>query len=317
MRRTYALSLIVTLIASGSYFYSLASRVCPVPLAYTIGQFDARFAITKAEARAAIEDAEQVWEEKAGRELFVYTDDTTAFPVNFIFDDRQERTIAEEIQRQSLDSKESSSEMIAKKYAELTKVYEDTEQIYKTNVAAYEARLQKFNTTVERYNTAGGALPAEFAALEREEVSLQKKAESIEAEGDKLANLAAEINTLSEEGNRIIEQYNRGVQTYNKNFGHANEFTQGDYQGTSVNIYTFADTKELKTVLAHELGHALSIGHVENESSVMYYLMGKQSDPLTLSREDQAAFIAACGESDRLADQIPRLFRLFITQFNQ
>ncbi len=316
MRRTYALSLMVTLIASGSYFYSLTSLICPIPLSYTIGNFDERFAITKADAQAAIAEAEQVWEKNAGRELFVYTDDSDAFPVNFIFDDRQERTIAEEIERQSLDSKESSSAAIAKKYEELTKIYTEEERTYAANVATYEARLQKFNTTVERYNAAGGAPPAEFATLEREEASLKDRAARIESESSDLAALAAEINALSEEGNRIIEQYNRGVQTYNRNFGHANEFTQGDYQGTSINIYTFSDRQELVTVLAHELGHALSIGHVENPTSVMYYLMGEQPDPLLLSAEDHVAYVTVCGQSDRFSDQLNRMFNLFISQFN-
>lgn len=316
MGRSYFIALLFTLIASGAYFFSVAQQVCPAPLPYTLGSFDERFSLSRTEAQAAIEEAEALWETTTGRELFRYTDDPTAFPVNFIFDDRQERAIAEEIQRESLDTKEQTSEEIAEQYDALTKTYTTKEAAYTERVAAYDARRDAFNQTVATYNDAGGAPPAEFARLEREEKALNTQATQIEKEAAALTALAAEINQLSEQGNRIIEQYNSGVQTYNRNFGHANEFTQGDYQGNSINIYTFSDREELVTVLAHELGHALSVGHVENESSVMYYLMGKQPVTLTLSPEDLAAFTEVCGDSDRPLDQLRRIVRLFITQFN-
>jgi Matrixin len=316
MSRLYVFALLLTLIGSGAYFFTAASALCPAPLAYTLGSFDERFKISRVEAKEAIIEAEALWETTTGRELFSYTDDPTAFPVNFIFDDRQERAIAEEIQRESLDTKEQTSEEIAKQYEVLTNQYDQDEEAYNRLVSAYETRLETFNETVARYNAAGGAPPAEFARLEREEKNLQTKASELEAASRELAALADGINALSEEGNRLIEQYNNGVKTYNRTFGHTDEFTQGDYQGTSINIYTFTDRDELVTVLAHELGHALSIGHVENETSVMYYLMGKQPERLTLSDEDMAAFIEVCGQSDRLLDQIRLMLRVFADQFS-
>jgi hypothetical protein len=314
MGRIYLGTLFLTLTLSGAYLYSAAESICPTPIAYTLGVFDERFALSKQEAKAAIAEAEALWEETTGRDLFVYTESTDALPVNFIFDDRQERTIAEEIQRESLDSKEQTSEAIAQEYEALTSEYAAAEATYRRNVDAYEARLETFNQTVERFNAAGGAPPDEFAALEREEKRLQSDGAQLDREAEALAQLAEQINQLSERGNRLIEQYNNSVQVYNRNFGHANEFTQGDFQGTSINIYTFTDRQELITVLAHELGHALSIGHVENEASVMYYLMGNQPAPLVLSSEDLAAFTAVCGQSNHPFDRWRRMVTLFVTQ---
>jgi len=47
--------------------------------------------------------------------------------------------------------------------------------------------------------------------------------------------------------------------------------------------------------LAHELGHTLGIGHVDNPQSVMYYLMGEQDlkNP-HLTKEDLDALKNVC-----------------------
>lgn len=295
MRRIFALALAFTLIASGSYFYYTLASTCVVPFTYRLGTFDPRFNITEAQAKAILVDAETVWESAAGRELFRY-DDASDFPINFIFDDRQERTIAEEAQRESLDKKEETSSEVGAQYAVLLDEYTKMELAYKKSVTIYETKLDAFNQTVAEYNEKGGAPEAVFTDLKRTETALATEATSLQQTSRKLATLAKNINDVSERGNRLIAQYNAGVSEYNHEFGSPNEFTQGDYQGTNINIYKFSTISELVNVLAHEFGHALGVGHVEGEASIMYYLMEAQPNSSTLSDTDKVAFNAVCAD---------------------
>jgi len=51
----------------------------------------------------------------------------------------------------------------------------------------------------------------------------------------------------------------------------------------------------LRTILAHELGYALGIGHVDGEHSVMYPAMNPQNrDSGGLSAQDRAALREVC-----------------------
>jgi predicted Zn-dependent protease len=59
------------------------------------------------------------------------------------------------------------------------------------------------------------------------------------------------------------------------------------------------DEDELMLVLAHEMGHALGIGHVDNPQSVMYRLMGNQARPgLELTEDDRYALMDICNNND-------------------
>ncbi len=313
MRSIFSLALIITLISSGSYFYSSFAVVCPVPIAYRLGTFDDRFDLTASEALSVIAAAEAVWETSAGRELFYY-DENADFPINFIFDDRQERALAEDAQRQSLDTKEQTTAEIGAQYTKLTAEYNKLEATYKSRVAAYDRRLETFNQTVSDYNDAGGAPEEAFADLKRQERSLASEAGDLETLSGELATIAKSINDLSERGNRVIEQYNAGVENYNQSFGETDEFTQGDYQGTEINIYTFEDTSELTKVLAHEFGHALGVDHVEGSDSIMYYLMEAQPDAPALTSSDVAAFTLACGDGTGAMNWLHRFVRSVINQ---
>lgn len=128
-------------------------------------------------------------------------------------------------------------------------------------------------------------------------------------------NLADKINELSDRGNQLVELYNKEVADFNSQFGFSREFTQGDYQGDKINIYKFSDEKELENVLAHELGHALSIGHVDDESSVMYYLLEDTGTSPVLSVEDREALFEVCGTGDELDSKIKKMIRGVINNF--
>ena len=314
MRSSYALLLLVTLLGSGVYFYSAFTPVCNVPMNYRLGDLDVRFNLTPAQAKEYLLQAEQVWETTVARDLFVY-DESAPFPVNFIFDNRQERTIAEEAQRQTLDTKESSSAIISAEYTTLSAKYTDLKTVYEKDVATYEAKLERFNTKVAEYNAAGGAPESEFEALKKEEKSLATTADILQTRAVELAALVKSINELSDKGNQLIEQYNASVADYNTHFGRAHEFTQGDYQGKDINIYKFSSDAELVRVLTHEFGHALGLGHVEGTSSIMYYLMEKQPQFPALSTADQAALNAVCSARSEFINSVYRPLHAVVSLF--
>jgi len=217
--------------------------------------------------------------------------------VNFIYDERQAYADAEAETRAELNAAQSVNENLNTQYEQLVTTYNALQQAYEVKVAAYQERLATYNETVARYNKAGGAPPVEYERLQSEGESLEDTRTELETEEKKLRSLVEQINTISERGNQVVEQYNEEVETYNDTFGEAREFTQGTYTSNgTIDIYSFEDQYELRLVLAHELGHALGIDHVPGTDSVMYFLIGGQANPVTLTANDTAAFTAICGE---------------------
>jgi len=308
MRFIHTFTLLVVLVGSGLYLHTQVEAVCKMPLSYQIGEIDARFDSSFDEARVAIADAESVWEQATGENLFTY-DPNGELTINFVFDDRQEFALAEVNFRERLNEAENVNEEIKSTYDTLTAEYDTLETKYKENATAYEEQLAAYNARVEEYNENGGAPPDAYDALEEERKALDDAHTSLQRQGQQLNELADRINTISEEGNEFVEEYNENVDSYNETFGESHEFTQGDYQNDRINIYKFIDTTELKLVLAHELGHALSLGHVPGDTSIMHHLMGGQPADIALTEHDLNEFEHVCGQTTR--SWIERLFILF------
>lgn len=295
IRKGFTLSLLVTLLFGGGYFYYIAQAVCPVPLTYTIEDIDERFNLTRDEARLAVSNAESVWENATGRNLFSY-EDNGELSISFVYDDRQKFVNAEGELKDKLDATEHISDAIKDTYADLVSEYNELKMTYSTKVEKYEQKLSLYNAEVEKHNSNGGAPPDVYESLAEQKRALNKEQASLNELSGSLNKLVKEINNIGEKGNSLITTYNAGVGVYNKTFGEPREFTQGDYTNNAIKIYTFENQEELELVLVHELGHALSLDHVEGEESAMYYLIGEQPSKVTLSAEDLEEFDRMCGE---------------------
>ncbi len=294
LQRIFGASLILTAVLLGSFWYYSAAAVCRYPITYQLGELDPRFDLTYEEARLAIHDAEALWEQGLNKHLFRYAENGRLV-VNFVFDDRQELSNEQREARDQLESLQAQNVELMQRFNRLVAEHEARKEAFVEANAAYEARLAEYNAEVASFSQAGGAPPTDFARLQAEQRLLQAESRELNTEARAINELTNTINDLGRQGNQLVEQYNQRVAQYNTRFGEQREFTQGDYRGGEINIYTFSSQLELRQVLAHELGHALSLEHVDDPQAIMYHLMGTQPDELLLTPADLAEFARVCG----------------------
>lgn len=299
MRSILSAVLLLALIGGVGWWYYDTELRCPVPLAYALGELDERFGLTEEAAREAVAVVVQRWEEHTGRDLFVYDTEHADLVVHFVYDGRQKLTEDEHALREVLSRAENVSDSIRGAYTELLAQYEALREKYASRLTAYEAALATHNDEVAYWNEEGGAPEEVYAELREREAELAREGEELRALATELNQLVDRLNTLGEQGNEAVQDYNDRVTDYNDRFNHEREFTQGDYQrdhtGGRVTIYQFADSEELALVLAHELGHALGLGHVDDPKAVLYYLMEGQDTALSFTEADRAEFERVCG----------------------
>jgi hypothetical protein len=152
--------------------------------------------------------------------------------------------------------------------------YDEDVTRHNARAAAYDAKVAAFNERVEEWNRDPGSR-REREALERDGEALEREAAELTLAGEALNRRAAELN----EWNSANEAFQSAV-----------------YDGSgSITVYDYANARELKVQLAHELGHALGMDHVDDERAVMYYLLDSENPkPLALADADVAALRTAC-----------------------
>jgi hypothetical protein len=295
MRSGFTFILLLTVLFGSGYWYFTARAVCDVPIDYRIGVIDPRFDITREEVRAAVSTAESLWEDATGRNLFTF-DEEAGLSLNFIFDERQAEADAELELREALEEREGLNERVKVEYRELLDQYQGLKNLYERRSAQYEERLKAHNAEVARWNDVGGAPQDIYENLSNRQKELAGEQKELNNVAYKLNQLVQQMNTIGAEGNAIISDYNEIIEEYNTLFEEAHEFTQGDYQRDVINIYQFDTAEELNIVLAHEFGHALNLGHVEGEQSIMYHFMGAQTLAKGVTDFDLSEFERVCGE---------------------
>lgn len=305
---------LISLFGLGSYWYQTTAYICPTPIHYRLGEIDEQFGLDKETAKETAVEAERFWEEAIGKNLFVY-DESAKFAINFIYDERQQRSETEEGWHISLDKERSENEQLIAQIKKLGEEYQVTQASYNERRTDYENRLEAHNNKVEEYNTKGGAPKDVYQGLQDEAKTLNSLLNDLVEREKDLSQKAEAINQLGEEGNKKIAAYNAEVQEYNALFGKLETFTQGDFKRDRINVYKFSNESELTAVLEHEFGHALGIGHVATEGSIMYYLRTERSTS-TLSADDKKAYFAICGEGTSVAEKARSLIRSILVKFS-
>ena len=272
----------------------IIDKPCSKPITYSIGAVDPRFNITQGDFQNTILQAQKIWENAAGRQLFQY-DPSSDFKINLIYDDRQANSQQEQKMEGDLDSLQNSHETVLNQYNNISSAYKKRLDDYNSAVADYEKKLKKYNDEVDSWNDKGGAPADVYDDLKKQKNNLKDTHDKLDKERTDINKLVGQGNNLAAQDKNIVNNYNNNLTTYQSKYGQPSQFDKGVYDGKGIAIYQFNATDDLRLTIAHELGHALGMDHVENSKSIMYYLIGDQDlkDPQPTA-EDVAELKSVC-----------------------
>lgn len=303
------LLLIVVGIAGGVYYrypriirteaVQLYSRVAPCnqPITYRIGTVDPLFVLSQDKLAEAVSAAVGVWNIEGGKKLFQLDQENGTVTISLVYDDRQKTTQTLGTMAQDVAADRSSFEPLQLQYDALHANYAVKKSDFDRASAAYRDAEKAFNVQAELQKVRGAGRDSAALELEAERTQLNYDMASIQDQQAALNKDAEKLNTIAKELNRLIAAYNIHVGQYNV-IGStlSGEFEEGVYLSKpgseEVLIYQYEDMPHLKRVLAHELGHALGLDHVNDQDAIMYKV--NQGPDLHLTVADYDELTKAC-----------------------
>jgi predicted Zn-dependent protease len=274
---------------------------CTEPIPYTLGTFDTKFNISKSYFLSALVDAEAIWEKPFGKDLFTYTPINSAqdvLKINLIYDYRQEATSKLASLGIVVKNDKSSYNMLKSKFTALKTEYDTEKSVFDARVEVFNQKQQAYEEEVILWNKKDGAPQKEYDKLQTTRLELETESKELQVMQTHINDKADEINAFVVVLNRLITSLNLSVEKYNTtNVSRGESFEEGMYSSDGLNreidIYEFSSRDKLVRVLAHELGHALNLDHVDDPKAIMYEF--NQGNNMVLTNMDLTELKTKCG----------------------
>ena len=280
-----------------------------------IGTIDEHYAktITKSELKQILMDIESKLENQLGFDVFNYSNSGKVIDILYVAPQKLEQQIQKKTKKLQR-KKEQIDDLKSEFPEELARIEEYQKSLNKFASYINEMTIS-LNDYIKNANKQRNFNSAQYKSAQR---YVQEKQDRIKREIKNLRKERRTLRRMSDEYNKKIRKLNRLVRSHNmlsnqitrmnrsikkvkgKTFGSKEISLKTYYKDgkkvrertettnmTKIEIYGFENKKQLKAVLAHEIGHLVGIPHINVKNSLMHpILQEKQIENLSLTKED-------------------------------
>lgn len=292
----------------GQSSHVFAHVPCGIPVHFALAQVDPGFGLDRETVMTALVEAANLWQDTSGAILFLESDHALAMQVSLRFDERQQSANTRRSLRGGLERDRVRFEDDESMLLQWGERIEAARESHERAAAMLAARARAHEHDVSAWNAGRGERSeARRQALETESVLLRDALADLERAGLALNADVEAYNRRATDLRQRGADFQARVARYNE-ASSASPVESGRYsyapgEGRRIEVYRAESYDELVLVLAHELGHALGIGHVDEPGAVMHAMLHEggllepgRDRPLELSVADRAALVSVCGK---------------------
>ena len=266
--------------------------------------------------KAIIDEIEQTLESQLNMNIFDYSANGKDIDILFVPASKLEQRIDKKIEK--LASKKEKLKALEESFLSKQDELENLQKTTNEQTKLLNKKIDEFNNYVKDFNKKKLSKEEyiksqKFIASKKEyiqkDMKLQKKRQRelekvLNSYNQKIFtynNSINDYNRLSNELETMTRNFHKvkgktfGMQeitlkTYNKDGIEVKEKSVKNSM-TKIEIYGFDNLKQLKVVLAHEIGHLVGIPHIENKGALMNPIVQKNQEMnLSLTQDDIKAF---------------------------